>query len=96
MKSLIRSIVIKVAVAVILVTVLSLVLSAVMPTFGNDIAMGQLEHDDVSFMQMEMWNRIQNGVTTVQYIITGICGVLIGTDVYKFIKMKSTKENENV
>ena len=91
MKSLIRSIVIKIAVAVILCTVLSLVLSAIMPTFGNDIAMGQLEHDDVSFMQMEMWNRIQNGVTTVQYIITGICGVLIGTDVYKFIKSKETE-----
>lgn len=88
MKSLIRSIVIKIAVAVILCTVLSLVLSAIMPTFGNDIAMGQLEHDDVSFMQMEMWNRIQNGVTTVQYIITCICGVLVGTDVYKFIKNK--------
>ena len=91
MKSLIRSIVIKVAIAVILITVLSLVLSAIMPTFGNDIAMGQLENDDVSFMQMEMWNRVQNGVTTVQYIITGICGVLIGTDVYKFIKSKETE-----
>lgn len=91
MKSLIRSIVIKVAVAVILITVLSLVLSAIMPTFGNDIALGQLENDDVSFMQMEMWNRVQNGVTTVQYIITGICGVLIGTDVYKFIKSKETE-----
>jgi len=90
-KSLIRSIVIKVAVAVILITVLSLVLSAIMPTFGNDIALGQLENDDVSFMQMEMWNRVQNGVTTVQYIITGICGVLIGTDVYKFIKSKETE-----
>jgi len=88
MKSLIRSIVIKIAVAVILCTVLSLVLSAIMPTFGNDIAMGQLEHDDVSFMQMEMWNRIQNGVTTVQYIITVICGVLVGTDVYKLIKTR--------
>lgn len=94
MKSLIRSIVIKVAVAMILITVLSLVLSAVMPTFGNDIAMGQLEHDDVSFMQMEMWNRIQNGVTTVQYIITGICGVLIGTDVYKFIKTRKKEIEE--
>ena len=91
MKSLIRSIVIKVAVAVILVTVLSLVLSAIMPTFSNDVALGQLENDDVSFMQMEMWNRVQNGVTTVQYIITGICDVLIGTDVYKFIKLKETE-----
>lgn len=91
MKSLIRNIVIKVAVAVILITVLSLVLSAIMPTFGNDVALGQLENDDVSFMQMEMWNRVQNGVTTVQYIITGICGVLIGTDVYKFIKLKETE-----
>lgn len=94
MKSLIKSIVIKVAVAVILCTVLSLVLSAIMPTFGNDIAMGQLKHDDVSFMQMEMWNRIQNGVTTVQYIITGICGVLIGTDVYKFIKTRKKEIEE--
>lgn len=94
MKSLIRSIVIKVAAAVILCTVLSFVLSVIMPTFGNDIAMGQLEHDDVSFMQMEMWNRIQNGVTTVQYIITCICGVLIGTDVYKFIKTRKKEIGE--
>lgn len=91
MKLLIRSIVIKVAVAVILITVLSLALSAIMPTFGNDVALGQLENDDVSFMEMEMWNRVQNGVTTVQYIITGICGVLVGTDVYKFIKLKETE-----
>lgn len=95
MKSLIRGIVIKVAVAVILITVLSLVLSAIMPTFGNDVALGQLENDDVSFMQMEMWNRIQNVVTTAQYIVTGICGVLIGTDVYKFIKSKETEGDLN-
>lgn len=94
MKFLMRSIIIKVAVTAILVTVLSLLLSAIMPTFGNDIAMGQLEHDDVSFMQMEMWNRIQNGVTTVQYIITGICGVLVGTDVYKFIKTRKKEIDE--
>lgn len=91
MKSLIRSIVIRVAIAAVLIAVLSLVLGAIMPTFGNDIALGQLENDDVSFMQMEIWNKIQNGVTTVQYIITGICGVLIGTDVYKFIKSKETE-----
>jgi hypothetical protein len=96
MKLLIRNIVIKVAVTVILVAVLSLVLSAIMPTFGNDIAMGQLEHDDVSFMQMEMWNRIQNGVETAQYIIVGISGVCVGTDVYKIIMKKFTKETEKV
>lgn len=95
MKSLIRSIVIKVAIAAVLIAVLSLVLNAIMPTFGNDVALGQLANDDVSFMQMEMWNRIQSGVTTVQYIITGICGVLIGTDVYKFIKSKETEGDQN-
>lgn len=88
MKDLIRSILMKVLICAILVTFLSLVVSAFMPTFNNDVALGQFDNDDQSFMQLQMWNEIQNGVTVIQYIITVICGFFVGTDVYKFIKTK--------
>lgn len=92
MKGLIKRITIKIVVTILICSLLSLVLSAIMPTFGNDIAMGQLENDDVSFAVMETWNRIQNGVGWVQASIAAICGISCGIDAYKFIK---TNKGEN-
>jgi hypothetical protein len=85
-KHLIKKLTIKVILTVLICAVISLVLAAVMPVFGNDVALGQLENDDVSFIAMEAWNRVQNGVELVQLGIITLCGVSCSIDAYKFIK----------
>lgn len=86
MKNLIIKSVVKIVIAIILCAILSSALAIVMPTFGNDIAMGQLENDDVSFMVMETWNRIQNGVNWVQAVIWIVCLGNVGINTYKYFK----------
>ena len=91
MKALIQKIAIKTIITILILVLISVILTAIMPTFSNDMALGQLENDDVSFMLMETWNKIQNGVAILQSLISAVCIGSIGVDVYKF--SKNNKEN---
>ena len=84
MKPLIKKVVIKVVIAIIACTLLSIILSTVIPSFNNDIAMGQLENDNFNFTLMETWRKIQNGITIVQGIIGIACFGSISYDLIKY------------
>lgn len=86
MKNLIIKSVVKIVIAIILCALLSSALTIVMPIFGNDIAIGQLENDDISFMTIETWNRVQNSISWVQAIIWIVCLGNVGINTYKYFK----------
>lgn len=93
MKNLVVKLVAKILIAVILCGILSFTVTSLMPTFGNDVAMGQLENNDVGFVAMETWNYLHNATGWVHALIILGCGVGCGIDVYKFIK-QNKGENE--
>lgn len=93
MKSLVTKAVIKVIVAILLCSLLNAAVASLAPHISNDVAMGQLENDDMSFIAMETWNRIVDAVFWVQAGIVGVCGGSVIFDTYKYFKNR--KENEN-
>lgn len=91
MKPLLKRTVVKVFIAIVLCALLSVLLTAVMPTFTNDMAMGQLENDDVSFMLWNTQSQISGWVDIAQAVIWGIVLISVGKDVYNFFNVR--KEN---
>ena len=93
MKSLISKSVVKIFIAIVLCAILSMAVSNFAPHITNDMAIGQLENDDMSWTAMQTWNQVVNGVGWVQAGIGIMCGLSVGKDTIKYIK--SRKENEN-
>ena len=91
MKNLAIKITVKIALAIVLCAILSIVVSSFAPHLSNDLAIGQLENDDMSWTMMEVWHQVQNYTGWGYTIISIICGCSIGKDIYAFIKNR--KEN---
>ena len=89
MKPILKQVITSIVIAMALTLILSFVESVLMPTFTNDMALGQLENDNVSFMAWESWSRLQAAFSYIKLGIWGICGVNIGSKIYKYNK----KEN---
>ena len=91
MKKLIKNIIIIVIITCILCSILGAVGTIIMPTFTNDMAMDQMENDDVSFMLWQTWTRVQNIVFLSQGLIIALGLTFIGVQIYKYFQNK--KEN---
>ena len=91
MKNLAIKIIVKIALAVVLCVILSIAVSSFAPHLSNDLAIGQLENDDMSWTMMEIWHQVQNYTGWGYTIISIICCCSIGKDIYVFIKNR--KEN---
>ena len=65
---------------------------ALAPTFGIDMALGQLENDDASFAVWQSWLILQEILNGIAILIWIIAAVIIFVQVYKYIKNKN-KEN---
>lgn len=77
--------------AIISTIALSLIKS---PVVTNQIAMGQMQNDDIAFIIMNNYNRLSAIITVAYGVITlGFIGK-IAYDSYTFIKTKEKKENE--
>ena len=81
MKPLIKRSLIKIAFALVIWFLLAILASALMPVLTNDMAMGQLENDDVSFMMWEGWQYIDTGIRIAQILVCVICGASISEDI---------------
>ena len=81
----------KLVVAVILTVIICLISNGLMPLLGNDVALGQLEHDDAYFVAMNTWYTINYWMTVATAVVWIVTGGLITKDIYKYIKIK--KEN---
>lgn len=93
MKNLISKSMVKIFVAIVLCAILSMAVSNFAPHITNDMAIGQLENDDMSWTAMQTWNNVILLVPVVQAGIGIMCGLSVGKDTIKYIK--SRKENEN-
>ena len=91
MKNLAIKIIVKIALAVVLCAILSIIVSSFAPHLSNDLAIGQLENDDMSWSMMEIWYQVQNYAGWGYTIISIVCSYSIGKDIYVFIKNR--KEN---
>ena len=78
----------KIIMAIVFCALLTMAASAVAPHISNDVAMGQLENDDISWSLMQSWYMVQNALNTIKFIIFAVCGCSIGADVYKYFKTK--------
>ena len=65
---------------------------ALAPTFGIDMALGQLENDDAGFAIWQSWLVTQEILNGIAVLIWVIAAVIIFVQVYKYIKNKN-KEN---
>ena len=95
MKNLISKSMVKIFVAIVLCAILSLAVANFAPHISNDMAIGQLENDDMSWTAMQTWNQVVNGVGWVQAGIGVLCAASVGKDTIKYIKnRKENEENE--
>ena len=78
----------KIIMAITFCILLTMAASTVAPHMSNDVAMGQLENDDMSWSIMQSWYMVQNALGAIKFIIFAVCGCSIGVDVYKYFKIK--------
>ena len=88
MKPLIKRCILKIAFAIILCAIFSIIMSSFAPHFTNDMALGQLENDDMSWSVMNAWYQIQNYAWCIYAAIGLTVTASIGKDCVKFIKIK--------
>ena len=90
--SCIKKIGIKIALIIGCCIILSIVLSSFTPTLSNDIALGQLENEDINWSLMNIWTQIQNYSYFGYGLIVVIGLISIGKDICKFLDMKEDIE----
>ena len=78
----------KVIVALVITIILSFVSSSLMPTFGNDVALGQLQNEDYYFVAMQAWHNTQNWLSAITGIIWLVTAIFIIKDIYQKMKEK--------
>ena len=88
MKQLVSKTVVKVSSAIILCVVVSLIISSFAPHLSNDLALGQLENDDMSWTLMNSWYQIQAYSGWIYAVIGLVFGASISKDFYKYFKSK--------
>ena len=91
MKQLVSKCVVKVAIAIVLCVRISILISSFTPHLSNDMAIGQLENDDVSWSLMNAWYQIQSYSGWIYALIGLGFGASISKDCYKYFK--SREEN---
>ena len=94
MKSLISKSVVKIFIAIVLCAILSMAVANFAPHITNDMAIGQLENDDMSWTAMQTWNNALEAVGWVQAGICIACAGSVGVSTIKYIKNRKENENE--
>ena len=92
----IKKFIIKNAIKIVAFTIFSIiifsVMSAIAPVITNDIALGQMSNDDVSYIAWEAYNKTKQIVDIVYDCIVVVLIGSIGVDTYKLIKTKEKEE----
>lgn len=80
----IKKMIFRAIIGIIIILCLEMFLVIFAPTFGNDIAIGQLENDNVAFYTLEGWNKIQFIISSVLQPLTALFTVIwIWSDFFK-------------
>lgn len=88
-KQFVTSLVIKIIIFIIVSTALFVILDACAPVMTNDVALGQLENDDVSYVAWGLYSRLYTIIEIVYYSVTALCVISWGYSIYKFINNKN-------
>ena len=86
MKKLISKCIVKIAITIILCITISILISSFAPHLSNDMALGQLENDDMSWSLMNAWYQIQNYSGWIYGIVIALCIFSISKECYQFKK----------
>lgn len=88
MKQLVNKCIVKTSIAIILCVIISILISSLTPHLSNDMALGQLENDDMSWNLMNAWYQIQSYSGWIYAIIGLAFGASISKDCYKYFKSR--------
>ena len=55
----------------------------------NDIALSQLENDDMSYITWELYSKLRTIIEIIYYAVTAVCVVSWGYGIYKFVNNKN-------
>lgn len=91
MKSLLVKVIVKVIILAIILTMAGTLLNT--PILTNEVAMGQMESDNVSYMIWEQYAALRPVVSSISAVAGGLCFLWVGADIVKYTKEK-IKENE--
>ena len=94
MKPLIKRSLIKIIFTLVIWLLLAAFASSIMPILTNDMALGQLENDDVSYMMWQGWQYVDAGIRTAQIAICVFCGASISEDIYR-TRIRKEIEGDN-
>jgi uncharacterized membrane protein len=89
--ALIKKVAIKIICAVMICAIIGIIISAFVPTLTNDIAMSQLENDNMAYATWIGWQNIVNYAYCAEAIIALLFTISIGLDVYKYFKNREDK-----
>lgn len=90
-KSLIIRCAIRVVIAIVLFGIIAFAVDICAPHMSNDLAIGQLENDDMSWSIMQTWNKFLQIIEVVEIVIFVWCVSAIGIDIYKHNKKENTE-----
>ena len=89
MKPLMVRIIAKIVLVCTFLMFVSILSTAFLPTFNNQMAMGQMTNDDFAFAAWEMWQSTYfNTIQVVTSMVISLTGIWIVFDVYKFFKKR--------
>lgn len=93
----IKKFIIKTTIKVIVFSIISTIALTLLesPVISNNIALGQMQNDDVLFMIMETYNKVRPYITVVYSLIVAYFACTVGYDTYKFIKTKTKEKEKN-
>ena len=91
-----KKILVKIIIGVILSLLIVFITNSLMPVMGNEVALGQLENDNTYFLAMQEWQNLQNRLSAVNICVWMVICMLIGIDIYEYIKKKNNNKGENI
>ena len=78
----------KLIIILVICSTLGIVADSIYPILLNNVAMGQLENDNLYFVIINEWDAIVRIVAVLQSIIAGIGLYYISTDIYNYFNRK--------
>ena len=87
-----RRIVFKILCAISLIIIVNFLLDSLVPLWGNELAISQLEPDNFYLIAVQNWQHIQNGLAAIPNLIALFFGLSIIKDIIK--NNKNNKKGE--
>ena len=88
MKQVIKRSILKLVIAIILCSIFGIIITSFAPHLTNDLALGQLENDDMGWSIFQTWYQVQNFVGVINFVIVLCFTYSIGKDILNYFERK--------